>query len=72
LLSVEAACRSAIIRLPDLRHGGGASAFSGTTVTGLVFAANGLASPDPAATSTDLGACDEGGEEQKGFAPSCQ
>src|SRR6266516_1069717 len=72
LLSVEAACRQAIIRLPDLGHGGGASAFSGTTVTGLVFDANGLASPDPTATPTDLGAYDEDGEEQEGFTPSCQ
>jgi hypothetical protein len=41
LVSVEAACRPAIIRLPDLGYGGGASAFNGTTVTDLVFDANG-------------------------------
>jgi hypothetical protein len=44
-VSVEAACRPAIIRLPDLGYGGGASAFNGTTVTGLVFDANGLVHP---------------------------
>jgi uncharacterized membrane protein len=45
LVSVEAACTPTIIRLPDLGHGGGASAFNGTTVTGLVFDANGRVHP---------------------------
>jgi uncharacterized membrane protein len=43
--AAAAACRPAIIRLPDLGHGGGATAFNGTTVVGLVFDASGRVHP---------------------------
>jgi hypothetical protein len=43
--AAAAACRPAIVRLPDLGYGGGATAFNGTTVVGLVFDANGRVHP---------------------------
>ena len=43
--AAAAACRPAIIRLPDLGFGGGATAFNDTTVVGLVFDANGRVHP---------------------------
>ena len=43
--AAAAACRPAIIRLPDLGYGGGATAFNDTTVVGLVFDANGRVHP---------------------------
>src|SRR5262245_59490467 len=43
--SAATTCASAIIRLPDLGYGGGATAFNGTTVVGLVFDANGRIHP---------------------------
>jgi len=43
--SAATTCSAAIIRLPDLGYGGGATAFNGTTVVGLVFDANGRIHP---------------------------
>jgi len=43
--SAVTSCAPAIIRLPDLGYGGGATAFNGTTVVGLVFDANGRVHP---------------------------
>src|SRR5262249_38842094 len=43
--AAAAACRPAIIRLPDLGFGGGATAFNDTTVVGLVVDAKGRVHP---------------------------